>query len=195
MSQPLRSLRDLHTDKKGAVLVEFLIALMPLMITFSCFVQLSQMATAKLVLKHSAIVGARAAAVIYNKNNNTPDQPKGENKADIEAGVHAALGPWDKEMQTVVVKVEDSSSCSDPYGMVKVTVTVAHKCNVPFGGRLMCGAVGATHTMEQAYAMPHQGARYADDPGGASCETGGNGGGGFTGGGGTFGGGGATGTF
>jgi Flp pilus assembly protein TadG len=162
-------LKGLHADKKGAVLVEFLIAIMPLMITFSCFVQLSQMATAKLVVKHSAIVGARAAAVIYNKNNNTPDQPKGENMADIEAGVHAALGPWDKQMATVTVKVEDSSTCADPYGMVKLTVTAAHKCNVPFGGRLMCGAVGATHTLEQAYAMPHQGARYADDPKGAEC--------------------------
>lgn len=170
-------LAKLHADKKGAVLVEFLIALMPLMITFSCFVQLSQMATAKLVIKHSAIVGARAAAVISNKHNNTPDQPKGDNMADIEAGVHAALGPWDKQMATVTVKVEDSSSCDDPYGMVKVTVTAAHKCLVPFGGRLMCGAVGATHTMQQAYAMPHQGARYADEPGGADCATGGAGGG------------------
>ena len=38
-----------------------MLPIMPLMITFSCFVQLSQMATAKLVVKHSAIVGARAA--------------------------------------------------------------------------------------------------------------------------------------
>ncbi|HSO41048.1 MAG TPA: hypothetical protein VLT33_51335 [Labilithrix sp.] len=187
-------LASLHSDKRGAVLVEFLIALMPLMITFSCFVQLSQMATAKLVVKHSAIVGARAAAVISNKNNNTPDQPKGDNLADIEAGVNAALGPWKKQMATVTVKVEDSSSCDDPYGMVKVTVTAAHKCLVPFGGRLMCGAVGATHTMEQAYAMPHQGARYKDG-GGAECDKGGGSGGGFSGGGGDFGGGGAGGSF
>jgi hypothetical protein len=162
-------LARLHADTSGAVLVEFLVALMPLMITFSCFVQLSQMATAKLVVKHSAVVGARAAAVISNKNNNTPDQPKGENLADIEAGVNAALGPWKKQMATVKVRVEDSSSCDDPYGMVKVTVTAAHRCLVPFGGRLMCGAVGATHTMEQAYAMPHQGARYKDG-GGTACE-------------------------
>jgi uncharacterized membrane protein YgcG len=190
-----KKLANLHSNKKGAVLVEFLIALMPLMITFSCFVQLSQMATAKLVVKHSAIVGARAAAVISNKHNNTPDQPKGENKADIEAGVNAALGPWKKQMATVTVKVEDSSSCDDPYGMVKVTVTAAHKCLVPFGGRLMCGAVGATHTMEQAYTMPHQGARYTDAPGGADCGGGGGGGGGFSGGGGSGGGAGASGSF
>ncbi|MDB4942701.1 MAG: hypothetical protein JWP97_2235 [Labilithrix sp.] len=161
-------LRALHADKKGAVLVEFLVAIMPLMITFSCFVQLSQMATAKLVVKHSAIVGARAASVISNVNKNTPDQPEGENRADIEQGVHAALGPWDRQMASVRVKIEDKSDCKDPYGPVKVTVTAAHKCLVPFGGRLLCGAVGATHTMEQAYTMPHQGARYADGDG-AKC--------------------------
>ena len=186
-------MKKLNADKRGAVLVEFLVALMPLMITFSCFVQITEMATAKLVLKHSAVVGARAAAVISNKNNNTPDQPKGANQADIEAGVKAALGPWLPHMQSVQVKVEDSSSCDDPYGMVKVTVTVQHKCEVPFGGRLLCGAVGGTHTMKQAYGFPHQGARYKDG-GGADCA-GGGGGGGFSGGGGDFGGGGASGSF
>ena len=158
----------LHRDKRGAVLVEFLVAFMPLMITFSCFVQLAQMATAKLVVKHSAIVGARAAAVISNKNKNTPDQKKGDNQADIESGVHAALGPWDGTMSTVRVVVDDKSSCDDPYGLVKVTVTAEHQCRVPFGGRLLCGAVNATHTLEQAYSMPHQGARYKDGDG-ADC--------------------------
>lgn len=188
-------MQKLNADKKGAVLVEFLVALMPLMITFSCFVQLAQSATAKLVVKHSAIVGARAAAVISNKNNNTPDQPKGANQADIEAGVKAALGPWLPHMQSVQVQVEDTSSCDDPYGLVKVTVTVEHKCEVPFGGRLVCGAGGATHTFRQAYSFPHQGARYKDG-GGADCANGGGGGGGgFSGGGGDFGGGGASGSF
>ena len=190
-------MQKLNADKKGAVLVEFLVALMPLMITFSCFVQLAQSATAKLVVKHSAIVGARAAAVISNKNNNTPDQPKGANQADIEAGVKAALGPWLPHMQSVQVQVEDTSSCDDPYGLVKVTVTVEHKCEVPFGGRLICGAGGATHRFKQAYSFPHQGARYKDG-GGADCGDGGGGGGGgggFSGGGGAFGGGGASGSF
>ncbi|MBX3189244.1 MAG: hypothetical protein KF819_19630 [Labilithrix sp.] len=186
-----RTLADLKNDKRGAVLVEFLVAVMPLMITFSCFVQVSSIATARIVVKHSAIVGARAAAVIANGNKNTPDQPQGDNKGEITNGVRAALGPWVKTMNNVDVQINDQSSCSDPYGMVSVTVTADYRCSVPFGGRLLCGAVGATHTLKQTYAMPHQGARYKDGDG-ASCD---GGGGGFVGGGGRSGGGGASGTF
>jgi uncharacterized membrane protein YgcG len=187
-----KPLRKLHDDKRGAVLVEFVVAFMPLMITFSCFVQLSQMATAKIVVKHSAIVGARAAAVISNGKNNTPDQAKGDNQADIKAGVNAALGPWKKTMTNVDVAIDDKSSCTDPYGLVTVTVTADYKCSVPFGGRLLCGAVGATRTLKQAYGFPHQGARYKDE--GSDCG-GGGGGASFSGGGGNFGGGGASGNF
>jgi uncharacterized membrane protein YgcG len=186
-TQPISKL---HGDKRGAVLVEFVVAFMPLMITFSCFVQLAQMATAKIVVKHSAVVGARAAAVIANGHKNTPDQKQGDNKTDIEAGVNAALGPWKKTMSSVNVAIDDKSSCSDPYGLVSVTVTAEYKCSVPFGGRLLCGAVGATRTMKQTYGFPHQGARYKLE--GSDCS---GGGGSFTGGGGDFGGGGASGSF
>ena len=68
------TLKGLRKDKRGAVLVEFLVAFMPLMITFSSFVQVAQIATASIVTKHSTIVGARAAAVITNEHKNTPDQ-------------------------------------------------------------------------------------------------------------------------
>jgi hypothetical protein len=158
-----------HRDVRGAVLVEFLVALMPLMTTFSCIVQVTQTAMAKLVVMHAAIVGTRAAAVISNKNNNTPDQPKGDNKKEIEAGVRVALGPWATHMESLVVKVDDQSSCDDPFGMVKVTVTAKHRCSIPLGGRLVCGAVGASLPLEQTYAMPHQGARYAEG-GGTACD-------------------------
>ena len=160
----------LHDDKRGAVLVEFVVAFMPLMITFSCFVQLAQIATAKVVVKHSAIVGARAAAVISNAHKNTPGQEIGDNKEQIEAGVKAALGPWSKTMESVEVEIEDKSSCSEDngqYGLVAVTVTAEYKCSVPFGGRLLCGAVGATRTLKQTYGFPHQGARYKTE--GADC--------------------------
>jgi Flp pilus assembly protein TadG len=168
-SMEKRKLGDLKNDKRGAVLVEFLVAVMPLMITFSCFVQVSSIATARLVVKHSAIVGARAAAVIANGKKNTPDQKQGDNKGEILMGVRAAMGPWIKTMNNVNVQVDDQSSCADPYGMVTVTVTADYRCSVPFGGRLLCGAVGATHTLKQKYAMPHQGARYSDG-GGAKCD-------------------------
>lgn len=162
-----RSLRDLHSDKRGAALVEFLVALMPLMITFSSFVQLQQMATARLVLKHSTVVGARAASVISNKNKNTPEQKQGDNQAAIEQAVTKALGPWAQTMTTTVT-VQDDSSCNDPYGMVTVRVQAQYKCQVPFGGRIVCGLGGMHNFNNIRYAMPHEGARYKDG-GGADC--------------------------
>jgi Flp pilus assembly protein TadG len=159
--------KRLHTDKKGAVLVEFLVAVMPLMITFSSFVQVAQVATARIVVKHSAIVAARAAAVISNGHNNTPDQEKGDNQSEIESAVNAALGPWADTMDSVQVQVDDKSSGDDPYGMIQVTVTTQYHCSVPFGASIVCKAGGA-RTITQKASFPHQGACYTD-PGGGGC--------------------------
>ena len=134
------TLKGLHKNKRGAVLVEFAIAFMPLMITFSSFVQLQQMATARIVVKHAAIVGGRAAAVISNKNRNTPDAEDKDQDDDVKKGVMAALGPWKRTMSNVDVKIEDTSTCEDPYGTVAVTVTADYKCSVPFANLFMCGA-------------------------------------------------------
>jgi Flp pilus assembly protein TadG len=163
-------LRSVHKDQRGAVLVEFLVAFMPLMITFSSFVQLAQITTARLVTKHSAIVAARAAAVISNEHNNTPDAKKGKNQDEIEASVQAALGPWGKTMTNVKVDIDDQSSADDNFGMVKVTVTARYKCSVPFGGLLVCGAAGGVHEIVQKAAFPHQGACYEDLKGGGCGE-------------------------
>ena len=167
-----QTLRKLHGDKRGAVLVEFVTAFLPLMITFSAFVQVAQLATAKIVFKHSAIVGARAAAVISNEKGNTPDQKTGKNDAEVMAGVKAAMGPWTKTMSNVRVDIKDESSCDDQYGLVTVTVKADYKCSVPFGSRLMCGVASNTCSggkcpFEQKYGFPHQGARYKGE--GSSC--------------------------
>src|SRR5512140_3849427 len=135
-------LRRLHEDRRGAVLVEFLVAFMPLMITFSSFVQLAQITTARIVTKHSAIVAARAAAVISNEKNNSRDANKGKNQAEIDASVKAALGPWAQTMNSVKVDINDQSTGDDVFGMVQVTVTARYRCSVPFGGMLVCGANG-----------------------------------------------------
>jgi len=60
------TIKDLHKNKRGAVLVEFAIAFMPLMITFSSFVQLQQMATARIVVKHATIVGSHVRTGSHN---------------------------------------------------------------------------------------------------------------------------------
>lgn len=151
-------IRKLGKDQKGAVLAEFVIAVVPLLMTFFSFVQLSKVATARLVVKHGTIVGARAASVISNANNNTPDA-KGDGKADITNAVKLGMGPWVSRGNIVGVNVDvqDQSSRDDPYGWVTVTVKATYRCTVPMGF-IACG--GATKQLEESYRMPHQGALY-----------------------------------
>jgi hypothetical protein len=165
--------RELHRDARGAVLVEFLVAVMPLMITFFSFLQIAQIAQARLVMKHATIVGARAAAVMSNKNKNTPDMGEGSSEKSDETitnAVRLGLGPWDSTINNLKVKVDDHSNCESEgvFDDVEVTVTGDYKCSVPFGGFLVCGMHGGTHSFKQSYAFPHQGARYKD-LGGADC--------------------------
>ena len=165
-----RSFKDLNKDKRGAVLVEFAVAFMPLMITFSSFAQLQQTATARLVVKHATVVGARGAAVISNGHHNTPDQKPENNDAEVKKGVMAGLGPWKNTMRDVQVTVKDDSTCADPYGMVSVTVTAKYKCSVPFANMFMCPG-GQIHTFKPMTSrFPHQGAKFQEGGGAKDCE-------------------------
>jgi Flp pilus assembly protein TadG len=152
------SKRSLIGDKRGAVLAEFVIAIVPVFMTFFSFVQLSKIATARLVVKHGTIIGARAASVISNANDNTPDA-KGDGQAEITQAVRAGMGPWiaNGSITNVNVTVADQSSRSDPYGWVTVTVRAEYRCRVPMGF-FACG--GLSKTLEESYRMPHQGAIY-----------------------------------
>jgi len=153
-------LRGLRGDVRGAVLVEFVVAIVPILMMFFTFIQLSKVATARLIVKHATIIGARAAAVIANEHENVPDQPKGQNQKEIDAAVKNALGPWWYRrggVMNVQVRVDDRSSKSDPYGWVEVRVSAVYQCNVPMGW-IACR--GRSKLLEEAYRMPHQGARY-----------------------------------
>ena len=157
----MRFFRRLARDRKGAVLAEFCLALVPLLTTFLAFVQLSRIAAARLVVKHATIVGARAAAVISNGANNNPGQAQGSNEGEIANAVKAALGPWQTKgaISAVDVNVTDSSSRGDPYNWVEVRVAATYSCNVPMGF-VACG--GRSTQLIETYRMPHQGANYKE---------------------------------
>jgi hypothetical protein len=69
MSSPSRKpLRSLLRSQRGVVMMEFLIALLPVMIMFLGMAQFSMAAVAKLLVRHSAVVGARAAVVVLEES-------------------------------------------------------------------------------------------------------------------------------
>ena len=154
---------SLWKSTKGAVLAEFIVVFMPLMTTFMTFVQYARMSTANLVLRHAVVSGARAAAVVSNKNNTNPGNNGAED--DIQRAVKLALGPWYYRGNIDIgsVDVKDDSSAQDPYGMVSVTVNASYRCDVPLGSVVACG-FGRRKTFKALRAsFPHQGARYQVD--------------------------------
>jgi uncharacterized membrane protein YgcG len=187
------TMKGLAKDTRGAVLAEFVVAIFPLLTIFFVFVQLSMLAISSLIVKHSAVVGARAAAVFSNQNQNVPELCGDNGTAKIEEAVRAAVGPWQDRISTTV-SVRDQSSRSEDdgvYDLVTVTVTARVRCAVPVG-KIICGA-GFTKQIVDVKSMPHQGARYRT----RQCEGGAGGGGNppFVGGGGRSGGAGASGRF
>lgn len=152
------STRNLLRDRKGAVLVEFVVAVIPLMTTFFGFVQVSRLYAASLGVRHAAITAARAAAVISNVNDNNPGAKGGAN--DIKQAAGQALAPWigNGAISTVNVTVTDQSSREDPYGPVRVEVRATYRCKTPMMGRVICS--GGTKQITAEATMPHQGAKY-----------------------------------
>lgn len=61
--------RDLASDGRGAVYVETIICFLPVFILFLGVVQLSFIASAKLVVRHAAVMGARSAIVVLEDDD------------------------------------------------------------------------------------------------------------------------------
>ena len=143
----------LRRDQRGAVLVEFVVVLVPRLTIFFVFTQLSAVAIAKLRFKHATVIGARAAAVFSNSGDNCPEC-SGSGQSEVNAAVRAAL--QGSGVTVLSASVQDSSNRDDPYNLVQVRVTGVYNCTVPLG-RVICGGM---LPFTETKSMPHQGARY-----------------------------------
>lgn len=152
-------------DKRGAVLAEFVVVIMPLLTCFFVFLQVAEICVAKLMVKHATVIGARAAAVYGNKNKTCPEC-EGTGEEEVTEGVKEALGGWQKHFVSISADYEDKSTRGEeekdygPYELVTVSVTAEYKCGVPLG-RTICP--GSTFTIREKKSMPHQGARYTKE--------------------------------
>jgi Flp pilus assembly protein TadG len=155
--------RRTRARRRGAALAEFVIAVVPLLATSFAFLQLTKLQTAKLLLGHAAVCAARTAAVSSNVHANNPGAQRGDETLPRRA-VEVALAPWlaARSLDDLVVDVDDASSEADPSGPVTVTVTASVACGVPMMGRVLCR--GPRKVLHATATMPHQGARYEDEP-------------------------------
>jgi hypothetical protein len=88
-------------DERGVVMLEFVIAFLPLFLLFLAVAQLALLGAAQLVVQHAAICGARSAAVVLDDDPRFYDgSPRGEldrprqdgpRLAAIRRAVHAPL--------------------------------------------------------------------------------------------------------
>ena len=150
--------RSLRSDGRGAVLAEFSIAIIPMLMAFFCFFQLGMFMVGKMIVRHAAIVGARAAAVVTGGGATNPTlggAAQGTN-GDVESAVNQALGVWgDNGMLKATTDVTDSGG---PHATLTVRVEATFQCNTPLGKHWVCG--GDTKTFTEVASMPKQGATY-----------------------------------
>lgn len=151
---PLRQLRA----SEGAVYVEYLIALLPVLLSALVIWQLVELWTGELMLKRAASVAVRAAAVVL------PDDPAfydgaplhrfiGRRKTDIELSAALVLAANPQFVEKPEVKV--TLSPSENY--VTARVTAPFEC---FLGRLSLVCGGSRRQLTAAAAYPYQGAQY-----------------------------------
>jgi Flp pilus assembly protein TadG len=145
--------RARNRGARGAAMMEFVIATIPVFAAFFSFLQLEQLYRAHLVMKHATLVAARAGTVMLEPDHN-PGATGGE--ADAIAAATAALGPL-KNRLTLTTKVSGSGSRN---GMVTATVSGKYQCNVPLGGRIVCGLGGVKTFPEYKVSLPLEGAEY-----------------------------------
>lgn len=147
---------------RGAVLVEFVITIVPvLMMTFG-WLQLSWLYTANLLVKRSANACVRAAVVIDNSTGINPGKQGTEEDVDRAAEMAANPEPGRKTFSHLECNWHVEADETNPFGTVTATVTADYDCNVPMGRYIICGA-DSTKTLTKVSKMPMQGARYADE--------------------------------
>lgn len=171
----------LASDARGVVMLEFLIAFVPVLVLFLGAVQLALLSAAELVVQHAAIAGARSAAVVLDddlaryENAARGDLLGARAQAISRAVLHplSTLAASVPEATTVAFPVAPSSpqlatDFAEDAETVTVRVTHLARCVVPIARALGCepftppdGSPQQRIKRLQAEAtMPRFGARY-----------------------------------
>jgi hypothetical protein len=140
----------LGKDKKGAVLVEFALAILPVFMIFFGTVQYCVCAYVNLVLRHGAFVAARCMAVVH------PGMPDAGKPADCTDGVNALFGN-DPNLKATVTLENAPNKMAETLDTTEVELK--YECKVPLGNVIACGAA-RKKTFKATASFPNQGASY-----------------------------------
>ncbi len=146
------ALGPLLRESRGAVLPEFAVVLMPLLICFFTIAQLALATCAKMAVRHAAGVAVRAAAVSHGEFH---DRSGERDDGLAQQAAEASLGPW-RGIITMSVAITGGSRAQ--HDELVATITASYPCSVALGSRIVCGA-GALPIVESSH-LANQGARY-----------------------------------
>jgi hypothetical protein len=159
----------------GAVMVEFLVAYLPVLIAFLAFWQLGELLVAQMIVERAASAAGRAAVVVL------PDDPafysgetvelfSGERQREIRlaAGMMLAASPHLSENFTVAI--DGDPGTSDSVGELTVTLNAEFRCNRL---KFVCGTDGvATLSSNSQHTYHSAQYQYAPfDPGAAVANS------------------------
>jgi hypothetical protein len=180
----------LRRDTRGAVHVEFLVAFLPVFVFFLCLVQVALLFAARLMVDHSAVNGARAAAVVLGDNPETyegePMNTLGKHRRRaVRDAVILTLAPLvlDGSVDGLKVTFPTTSGGEDQpmdapiepmtlrgAKMVRVQVEADVLCKIALANAIACTGFqswvssrltfGRRVTMTSEAIFPYQGARY-----------------------------------
>ena len=159
------SRRDPRSETGGAVMVEFLIAYLPVLVAFLMFWQLGELLVAQMVVERASSAAGRAAIVVL------PDDPAfyegqdrgvfdGARKREIRLAAGMVLAASPHLSENFTVDVSNIPAGDDAVAELAVNVQAEFRCT-----RLtwVCGADGLT-VLQSASAHTYHGAAYDYEP-------------------------------
>jgi hypothetical protein len=146
-----RRTRRLAADARGAVIVEFAIAIMPMLIFFFGIFQWCTCAYAHLLLKHAAFVAARAEAVIHPGMSDSGAATDPTKAAKLIFAVTKAA----KNIKVSFPGQPNENSQE----MLEAQVEMDFQCQIPLGNVVACGNKKKMHMTAKA-SFPNQGSMY-----------------------------------
>lgn len=153
--------RSLVADKSGVAMVEFAMAIMPVLMIFFGMVQWSIVAYVHLLVKHAAYTIVRCEAVVHP---GMPDAGKEDtdclatdptNRTSVIGILFnhvAGVSSGDFSISTSLAGAAEQKQDS-------VTVTLNYKCSIPLGNVLACTSARVM-TLTETAAFPNQGSAY-----------------------------------
>jgi hypothetical protein len=154
LSTPLarrRRFAGLVRNTRAVVIVEFVVAIVPIVVLFFSIAQLSVIAYVHLVVKHSAYVAARTEAVVH------PQMPDSGQESDVKAAVMMLLTAI-PGVAAGDVNVQTQTAGQYEENIDTVTVTLTYRCTVPLANRFMCAS--GSFPIHASASFPNQGSSY-----------------------------------